>query len=90
MILTMPKYAGYWMASCRRCNTVTRVKADSEWMRPIRNCPSCSRELRREHIKPLYGHIAPSVSCGPKCRNATGPSCDCSCGGANHGDNYNR
>lgn len=23
--------------------------------------------------------------CGPRCMGATGPNCECSCGGANHG-----
>lgn len=26
--------------------------------------------------------------CGAKCMASTGPSCDCSCGGANHGRSY--
>jgi hypothetical protein len=25
------------------------------------------------------------TKCGARCRNATGPNCDCSCGGHNHG-----
>ncbi len=27
-------------------------------------------------------------TCGSKCRNSKGPTCDCSCGGKNHGQGY--
>ena len=33
----------------------------------------------------LDGHYAADVPCNAKCLNATGPHCECSCGGANHG-----
>jgi hypothetical protein len=29
-----------------------------------------------------------NVKCGPKCQNAKGKNCECSCGGINHGANY--
>lgn len=34
--------------------------------------------------KRVVGHHSEKV-CGAKCLGATGPSCDCSCGGRNHG-----
>lgn len=33
----------------------------------------------------VVGSHVPEIKCGAKCRNAVGPSCDCSCGGKNHG-----
>lgn len=36
----------------------------------------------------IYGHYVAEETCGSKCRNAIGPSCDCSCGGVRHGDNF--
>jgi hypothetical protein len=36
----------------------------------------------------LKGHLAPDHKCDARCTTATGPSCDCSCGGANHGAAY--
>lgn len=33
------------------------------------------------------GAKASKHTCGAKCTNATGPSCDCRCKGANHGSN---
>ena len=32
----------------------------------------------------IRGTFAEAVKCGPRCRNAVGPSCDCQCGGENH------
>jgi hypothetical protein len=31
------------------------------------------------------GRYSENRKCDARCTNATGPSCDCSCGGANHG-----
>jgi hypothetical protein len=31
------------------------------------------------------GYYSDKVKCGARCVNAIGPSCDCSCGGHNHG-----
>lgn len=36
----------------------------------------------------VRGRVVESVKCGPKCRGAVGPSCDCSCGGDNHGSGH--
>lgn len=36
----------------------------------------------------VYGTKNTEVKCGAKCRAATGPNCECSCGGANHGAGY--
>lgn len=36
-------------------------------------------------LRALHGRTVETIACTAKCRNATGPSCDCSCGGANHG-----
>lgn len=33
----------------------------------------------------LNGTHNPEKGCDARCMNATGPNCDCSCGGANHG-----
>lgn len=33
----------------------------------------------------IQGSYSAAVKCGPKCRNAVGASCDCQCGGENHG-----
>lgn len=48
-------------------------------------CPKCGRLIYGNAIEGTYN---PNVKCGAKCRNATGPNCECSCAGENHGDNY--
>lgn len=35
-------------------------------------------------FKVIQGRFTEAVKCGPKCRGAVGPSCDCQCGGQNH------
>lgn len=35
-------------------------------------------------VAPLRGRVT-EHKCGAKCRASKGPTCDCSCGGANHG-----
>lgn len=36
-------------------------------------------------LNEVIGSYAETVKCGARCLNAVGPSCDCSCGGKNHG-----
>jgi hypothetical protein len=36
-------------------------------------------------VKPIKGRIKPAIVCDSRCTGATGPACDCSCGGDNHG-----
>lgn len=63
---------------------------------------SCKRSTRSEAgafsaTCPDHGHYflnnvigveVLEIKCGASCRNAAGPSCDCSCGGANHGHSH--
>lgn len=36
----------------------------------------------------LQARISDKHVCGAKCLNSKGPSCECSCGGANHGSGH--
>lgn len=36
----------------------------------------------------LQGQFSEKHECDARCMAATGPNCDCSCGGANHGANH--
>ena len=36
----------------------------------------------------LVGRFSDKHVCGAKCLNSKGPSCECSCGGANHGSGH--
>lgn len=44
-------------------------------------CPDCDRPVSAERI---YGTVT-GMACDPRCEGATGTSCDCGCGGKNHG-----
>lgn len=37
---------------------------------------------------PLRGKFSPNKECNGVCMGAVGPSCDCACGGENHGKNH--
>lgn len=62
--------------------TMTDPTAMGRWL-TANPCP-CGSDRGRE-IKPVQGRRKESVKCGAKCLGAIGPSCDCSCGGENHG-----
>jgi hypothetical protein len=49
-------------------------------------CPGCGLNLPKGGR--VDGHYSEKHVCGAKCMGATGPSCDCQCGGANHGANH--
>lgn len=36
----------------------------------------------------VAGKVSDRHVCGPRCMASTGPSCECSCGGRNHGASY--
>ena len=48
-------------------------------------CPTCGHECKAAMVD---AHYVPDQKCGGKCVNAIGPSCECSCGGKNHGAGY--
>lgn len=63
---------------------------------PHVECPTCAEiaskmahpyvfSMRGEAVR---GRVVESIKCGGKCLNAIGPSCDCSCGGENHGAGF--
>lgn len=47
--------------------------------KPCRECGSPN------WLKRMVVTYNEKVKCGAKCRNATGPACECSCRGVNHG-----
>lgn len=49
-------------------------------------CPKCNCTLPNGNR--VQGHYSEKHKCGAKCLGAVGPSCDCQCGGANHGANH--
>lgn len=49
---------------------------------PFLKCPLCNRFM---DCKRINGKVNDSVLCDRRCTGAHGYSCECSCGGANHG-----
>jgi hypothetical protein len=64
--------------AAKGCKHTARVAADAQ--RRSGDCPEHGRYL----LDPIWGEHT-DAKCGARCRNAVGPSCDCSCGGENHG-----
>jgi hypothetical protein len=65
---------------------------------PVKGCGHVARQLgafsrparcpeheQRITLEPVWGELVETVRCDARCQNARGASCDCSCGGANHG-----
>lgn len=73
---------GTFIGKCPVCKTV-HVKEDTPsytaWTRPC-----CGRKVS---LKPVLARVT-DHKCGPKCTSALGPSCDCECGGKNHGADH--
>lgn len=49
-------------------------------------CPSCGKWHGLEVIKAILGVYRPEIACSDKCLSAKGHDCQCSCGGAHHGE----
>ncbi len=45
-------------------------------------CPQCRKAMK---YGKLEGHVNPSQKCDARCTSARGHSCECQCGGENHG-----
>lgn len=71
------------IGKCPKCRKVT-VTTGRKGYALLGTC-ACGRMIRLDLI---VGSYRENVKCGALCRNARGPSCDCECGGANHGINH--
>lgn len=72
-------FPGHSVGRCKDCKRKHRGDGNAFFVK----C-GCGATVRLERV---VGFFVPEVKCGALCRNAVGPSCDCSCGGANHGCN---
>lgn len=48
-------------------------------------CPVCQAPFKLNYLVGRYVEFKP---CGARCTGATGPNCECSCGGKNHGASH--
>jgi hypothetical protein len=63
-----------------------RVEGKQIWRWEDRQCQICHNDTWVTSTL-IAGHYS-EHPCGAAYLNATGPNCDCSCGGKNHGKNY--
>ena len=49
-------------------------------------CTGCGGHLAT--FAPVQGSFSEAHKCGARCLNATGPSCECQCGGERHGSGH--
>ena len=85
-------FAGIFLGKCE-CGKINRVKVDpaqfkagwSVFLNGKTNilCARCECG-RLVYLKALLSRVT-DKPCGGGCMNAYGPTCDCSCGGENHG-----
>ncbi len=95
-------FTGNYAGTCGRCGIKVRVAQAAaqpgftiEGKKTWIACPSgCTRHNGgREvvHYFPamaIYGTYNADKECNGKCMGATGPACDCKCGGENHGGRH--
>lgn len=69
-----------------RFNTFLTTSASSSALMGLSNnerCPSHPRNMMR--VRVVEGNFSPDHVCDSRCTGAIGHSCDCQCGGVNHG-----
>lgn len=78
-----------WYVRCRDCLSVAGVDARPAWEMECGLCLGRVEVMgqvrgvgRASYLVTHVEHLAP---CDARCTNASGPSCDCPCGGKNHG-----
>ena len=78
---------------CKSCKTSSRLTdgLSIDWMQVVPRIVDtagkfqqhdCGNYLRGRRIE---GRYSDKTECGEKCQSATGPACECKCGGENHG-----
>lgn len=98
----MSKVPVRYTAKCKSCNAVTSTAVDHAAGNfgamfvdrkgecgvigdyAIR-CSSCGKARRAFGV---FGKFSSKHKCGAKCLASKGPTCECSCGGKNHGASY--
>lgn len=72
-----------------RWNTFLTREACGGTMMTLANDERCPSHLRNlMNVRVVKGTLNPDHVCDSRCTSAKGHTCDCSCGGANHGADY--
>lgn len=88
LCLTVDMDTAGWITKCRngharRWTDAQRADAVAPWDHSKHGgtaCPVCDVCVK---FAPIRVRVT-RTDCGPRCTSAMGPSCDCTCGGANH------
>lgn len=74
-----------WFLECECGN----ILSTNPWA-TLATCGLCSKRwhlaaVHHDIVRKVFVKAGGDANCDSRCINATGPDCDCSCGGANHG-----
>ena len=72
---------------CPQCTDVTLVMTERQGVE-IDYCPTCRTQPVKHSV--IVARVVDTISCSGHCTSAKSGSCDCSCGGENHGSDYAR
>lgn len=75
-------FLGRELGRCRSCKAVI-ARETRFWSGSTATCECGARVA----LKGVWGRES-AKPCGARCMGAVGPSCDCSCGGRNHGGRH--
>ena len=90
-----------YIAKCKACGVVTSGLTSGQNMRMDKNDPKrtgdvyshingslvldCRKCGQPKYAKLVQGKYNPKIACNARCMSSTGTTCECSCGGKNHG-----
>jgi hypothetical protein len=81
-VRSMRYLTGSFVGRCKECKKPVRSEgALDNFGGHLHAACGCGKFAVVQRIK---GRVT-EHKCGARCRSSTGPNCDCSCGGANHG-----
>lgn len=81
-------WTGYdrYLGTCKGCKTTFAVTIPGgTFAKEVRRCPTCNKLTAVEQV---FGAVSATKDCDARCINAKRSSCECSCGGANHGGGH--
>lgn len=83
MIDTYITSTNLYLGTCKPCDRPYRIDLGEQAVRQYQQvaCPGCGNVMNVERLASVFTE----ESCDPRCMGATGPSCQCACGGENHG-----
>lgn len=70
----------HFLGACSACARPIRETREQTDRHVTTGCPECGRDVVLERLFATQSQ----EPCDPRCMGATGPSCSCACGGANH------